>query len=177
MDLMEVTRRMYTVKRALWLWVACAACTLIDVRCLRISFILRHARESTSGEIGKILRVRTVDSRSFIYLLSYLSLHAIVLQIYWSRVVASRTPPMPMHDSFSCVGERTEEMHAYHANNVVRSRWNAPENENGFPPVATVEKSSVCAIAAVLHFPESAVMKPAGSPRYFLIYTLLINLN
>lgn len=46
-------------------------------------------------------RVRTVDSRSFIYLLSHLSLHAIVLQIYWSRAVTSRTPPMPMHDSFS----------------------------------------------------------------------------
>lgn len=67
--------------------------------------------ESAVAKLVKYYDVTgAADSRSFVYLLSHLSLHAIVLQIYWSRVVFSRTPPMPMHGSFSCVGDGLREL-------------------------------------------------------------------
>lgn len=80
---------------------------LIDTRCLRFSFILRHARER-DGEIGEILRRHGSRSRtvahSFIYFLTYRCTRSC------SRFIgAGPSPhglrPCPCTTRFRCVGE------------------------------------------------------------------------
>jgi len=162
MDLMEVSRRMYSKKGTVI--VSCVRNLYINRRALLALFVYSSSCSRVRWRNWQnitTLRIRTVDShRSFIYLLSYLSLHAIVLQIYWSRVVASWTPPMPMHDSFSSARELKKCTHIMWTTSS--SRWNPPENENGFPPVTIVEK---CARDC-----DRAPFSGAGrKSRYFLI--------
>lgn len=104
---------------------------------LRVSFILRHARRGKHWAQWRNMwniatsRVPATDSRSFIYLL-YLSLHAIVFQIYWSRVVVSQTPPRRL--VFADRRERSRNVRTCVIHRESSSRRNTPENENEFPP-------------------------------------------
>lgn len=135
--------------------VACATCILIDVRCPRFSFILRHAREC-GGEIGEILRrhesgPRTV-AHSFIYFLTYRCTRSC------SRFIGAGSSPHGLHLCPYTTRFRASAREEPNSRNGPQGE-NAPENENGFPAVVTVER----AIVTVLHFPKSAVVKLVGS--------------
>ena len=98
---MEVSRRMYGKKGTVI--VSCVRNLYINRRALPALFVYSSSCSRVRWRNWQnitTLRIRTVDIRSFIYLLSYLSLHAIVLQIYGAGSSPHGLHPCPCTTRF-----------------------------------------------------------------------------